>query len=296
MQATGSMDIVSPAESTSIVVPAFNEGHAVAALVTALRAAAPWGEILVVDDGSSDDTGACAAAAGARVVRHPYNKGNGAAVKTGIRVATGAFVLIMDADGQHQPADAPRLVAHLDAFDLVVGARSARTQASAARRAGNRVLSLIASYLTEQPIPDLTSGFRAARRDRLLEFLHLLPNGFSTPTTTTLAFIKAGYSVRFEPVEASQRQGASKIHLGPDGARFLLILLKVITIFSPLRIFLPVSAASFGVGAAYGIWTAVTQSHVTNSSVLLILFSAVVFLVGLVSEQISALRFEGRRP
>jgi glycosyltransferase involved in cell wall biosynthesis len=217
-------------------------------------------------------------------------------VKTGIRVATGAFVLIMDADGQHQPADAPRLVAHLDAFDLVVGARSARTQASAARRAGNRVLSLIASYLTEQPIPDLTSGFRAARRDRLLEFLHLLPNGFSTPTTTTLAFIKAGYSVRFEPVEASQRQGASKIRLGPDGARFLLILLKVITIFSPLRIFLPVSAASFGVGAAYGIWTAVTQSHVTNSSVLLILFSAVVFLVGLVSEQISALRFEGRRP
>ncbi len=295
MQGTGSMDIVSRAESTSIVVPAFNEGHAVAALVTALRAAAPWGEILVVDDGSSDDTGACAAAAGARVIRHPYNKGNGAAVKTGIRQATGAFVLIMDADGQHQPADAPRLVAHLDAFDLVVGARSARTQASAARRAGNHVLSRIASYLTEQPIPDLTSGFRAARRDRLLEFLHLLPNGFSTPTTTTLAFIKAGYSVRFEPVEASQRTGTSKIRLGPDGARFLLILLKVITIFSPLRIFLPISAVSFGLGAAYGVWTIVTQSHVTNSSVLLILFSAVVFLVGLVSEQISALRFEGHR-
>jgi glycosyltransferase involved in cell wall biosynthesis len=296
MQGTGSMDIVSRAESTSIVVPAFNEGDAVAALVTGLRAAAPWGEILVVDDGSSDDTGACAAAAGARVIRHPYNKGNGAAVKTGIRLATGAFVLIMDADGQHQPADAPRLVAHLDAFDLVVGARSARTHASAARRAGNHVLSRIASYLTEQPIPDLTSGFRAARRDRLLEFLHLLPNGFSTPTTTTLAFIKAGYSVRFEPVEAWQRTGRSKIRLGPDGARFLLILLKVITIFSPLRIFLPISAVSFGVGAAYGIWTIVTQSHVTNSSVLLILFSAVVFLVGLVSEQISALRFEGRRP
>jgi glycosyltransferase involved in cell wall biosynthesis len=295
MQGTGSVDIVSQPESTSIVVPAFNEGQAVAALVTALRAAASWGEILVVDDGSSDDTGDRAAAAGARVIRHPYNKGNGAAVKTGIRLATGAFVLIMDADGQHQPADAPRLVAHLDAFDLVVGARSARTQASAARRAGNRVLSLIASYLTEQPIPDLTSGFRAARRDRLMEFLHLLPNGFSTPTTTTLAFIKAGYSVRFEPVEALQRTGASKIHPGPDGARFLLILLKVITIFSPLRIFLPISAVSFGVGAAYGVWTIVTQSHVTNSSVLLILFSAVVFLVGLVSEQISALRFEGRR-
>jgi glycosyltransferase involved in cell wall biosynthesis len=286
---------MSSAESTSIVVPAFNEGHAVAVLVTALRATARWGEILVVDDGSSDDTGARAAEAGARVIRHPYNKGNGAAVKTGIRLASGAFVLIMDADGQHRPADAARLVSHLDAFDLVVGARSAVTQASAARRAGNSVLNRIASYLTEQPIPDLTSGFRAARRDCLLEFLHLLPNGFSTPTTTTLAFMKAGYSVRFEPIEAAQRAGTSKVRLGPDGARFFLILLKVITLFSPLRIFLPVSALSFGVGAAYGVWTIATQSHVTNSSVLLILFSAVVFLVGLISEQISALRFEGRR-
>jgi glycosyltransferase involved in cell wall biosynthesis len=286
---------VSRAESTSIVVPAFNEGHAIAALVTALRAAALWGEILVVDDGSSDDTGARAAAAGARVIRHPYNKGNGAAVKTGIRQATGAFVLIMDADGQHPPACAERLVSQLDVFDLVVGARSAGTQASAARRAGNRVLNRIASYLTEQPIPDLTSGFRAARRDCLLEFLHLLPNGFSTPTTTTLAFMKAGYSVRFEPIEALQRTGSSKISLGADGARFLLILLKVITIFSPLRIFLPISGLSFAVGAVYGVWTIATQSHITNSSVLLILFSAVVFLVGLISEQISALRFEGRR-
>jgi glycosyltransferase involved in cell wall biosynthesis len=289
------MDLVSSARSTSIVVPAFNEGHAVAALVAALRATAPWGEILVVDDGSSDDTGARAAAAGARVIRHPYNKGNGAAVKTGIRQATGVFVLIMDADGQHRPADAPRLVSQLDAFDLVVGARSAATQASAARRAGNGALNRIATYLTEQPIPDLTSGFRAARRDCLLEFLHLLPNGFSTPATTTLAFMKAGYSVRFEPVDASQREGRSKIRLGPDGARFFLILLRVITIFSPLRVFLPISALSFGVGAGYGVWTTVTQSHVTNSSVLLILFSVVVFLFGLISEQISAMRFEGRR-
>src|ERR1700732_2421851 len=209
------------AAQTSIVIPAFNEAVSIASVVRDLTSGAPWLEILVVDDGSIDETGDRAAAAGARVIRHPYNKGNGAAVKTGIRLATGAFVLIMDADGQHQPVAAPRLVAQLDAFDLVVGARSARTQASAARRAGNRVLSLIASYLTEQPIPDLTSGFRAARRDRLMEFLHLLPNGFSTPTTTTLAFIKAGYSVRFEPVEALSRQGTSKIRLGPDGARFL---------------------------------------------------------------------------
>jgi hypothetical protein len=156
-------------------------------------------------------------------------------------------------------------------------------------------LNWIASYLTEQPIADLTSGFRAARREHLMEFLHLLPNGFSTPTTTTLAFIKAGYSVRFEPIDAAQRQGQSKIRLGSDGVGFLLILLKVITIFSPLRIFLPISAAAFLIGAAYAMWTIATQSHVTNSSVLLILLSVVIFLVGLVSEQISSLRFEGRR-
>jgi glycosyltransferase involved in cell wall biosynthesis len=279
---------------TSIVIPAFNEGRSIAPLVTALRAAAPWREILVVDDGSIDDTGAQALAAGARVLRHPYNKGNGAAVKTGIRESNGANLLIIDADGQHRPSDAVRLVSHLDAYDLVVGARTARTQAGVARRLGNAALNAVASYLTEQPIPDLTSGFRAARRACLVEFLHLLPNGFSTPTTTTLAFIKAGYSVRFEPIEAEQREGASKIRLGPDGVGFLLILLKVVTIFSPMRIFAPVSAAAFFVGAAYAAWTIATQSHVTNSSVLLILLSVVIFLVGLISEQISSLRFEGR--
>jgi len=281
-------------ESTSVVIPAFNEAASIGSLVTNLRAAGHWHEILVIDDGSTDETATRAAAAGARVVHHPYNKGNGAAVKSGIRRATGTFVLIVDADGQHPAADATRLVAHLDAYDLVVGARMSHTQAGAARRAGNAFLNWIASYLTEQPIPDLTSGFRAARRECLLEFLHLLPNGFSTPTTTTLAFMKAGYSVRFVPIEAGRRQGESKIRLGADGVGFLLILLKLITIFSPLRIFLPISAASFLVGAGYALWTIVTQSHVTNSSVLLILFSVVVLLVGLISEQISSLRFEGR--
>lgn len=279
-----------------MVIPAFNEAASIAAVVHGLSAAARWREILVIDDGSSDETGTQASAAGARVIRHPYNKGNGAAVKTGIRDASGTFVLIADADGQHQPADAARLVAQLDTYDLVVGARSSRTQAGVARWLGNAALNWIAGYLAQQRIPDLTSGFRAARRECLVEFLHLLPNGFSTPTTTTLAFMKAGYSVRFEPVDAARRQGASNIRLGSDGVQFLLILLKVITIFSPLRIFLPISAASFFVGAAYAAWTIATQSHVTNSSVLLILLSVVIFLVGLVSEQISSLRFEGRRP
>jgi glycosyltransferase involved in cell wall biosynthesis len=283
------------AAQTSIVIPAFNEAASIGSVVRELASAARWLEILVIDDGSTDETGARAAESGARVVRHPYTKGNGAAVKSGIRQATGVFVLIVDADGQHRPADAARLVSHLDAYDLVVGARSGQTQASLARRLGNAALNAIASYLTEQPIPDLTSGFRAARREYLLEFIHLLPNGFSTPTTTTLAFMRAGYSVRFEPVEAAQRVGLSKIRLGSDGFNFFLMLLKVITIFSPLRIFAPVSAAAFLLGAGYAVWTIVTQSHVTNSSVLLILLSVVILLVGLVSEQISSLRIEGRR-
>ena len=281
--------------TTSIIVPALNEAEAIVDLVRALRGSAPWHEVIVVDDGSTDGTGERAREAGAVVVRHPYNKGNGAAVKSGVRRATGDAILIVDGDGQHRPADAVRLVSRLDEYDLVVGARSAATQATTARRLGNALLNRLATYLTDREIPDLTSGFRAARRECMLEFLHLLPNGFSTPTTTTLAFIKAGYSVAFEPIDAEQRQGKSKIKLARDGAKFFLILLKIITIFSPLKIFVPVSVVTFLLGFGYAIWTAVRQSHVTNSSVLLILLAVVIFLVGLVSEQISALRFERRQ-
>ncbi len=288
--------MLSAAEQTSVVVPAFNEEAAIGPLIAELLTVARWREVLVIDDGSADDTAQQARAAGARVIRHPYNKGNGAAVKTGIREASGDCILIIDADGQHRPTDAVRLVGHLGAYDLVVGARSPASQAGWARRAGNASLNAIAGYLAGRPIPDLTSGFRAARRACLLDFLHLLPNGFSTPTTTTLAFMKAGYSVRFEPIEAARRRGESKIKLGSDGVSFFLILLKIITIFSPLRIFLPVSVGAFLAGAAYAMWTIATQSHVTNSSVLLILLSVVIFLIGLVSEQISSLRFEGRKP
>ena len=279
----------------SIVVPAFNEGAAIAGVVTALRDAAAWREIIVVDDGSADETGASAGRAGATVIRHPYNKGNGAAVKTGIRAATGEYVMIIDGDGQHRPADAIRLADRLGEYDLVVGARAGSSQATQARRFGNSALNRLAGYLTGRPIPDLTSGFRAARREHLREFLHLLPNGFSTPTTTTLAFIKAGYNVAFEPVEAEPRVGHSKIRLARDGAKFFLIILKIVTIFSPLRVFLPLSLGTFVVGAGYAVWTIATQSHIANSSVLLIMLAVIVFLVGLVSEQIAALRFEGRR-
>jgi glycosyltransferase involved in cell wall biosynthesis len=286
---------VADPSAVSIIVPAFNEEDAIGTLVADLRAAAPWHEIVVIDDGSADATAERAQAAGARVVRHPYNKGNGAAVKSGIRAATGEYILIVDGDGQHRPEDACRLTARLGEYDLVIGARSASTQATSTRRYGNSLLNWLAGYLTDRDIPDLTSGFRAARREHLREFIHLLPNGFSTPTTTTLAFIKAGYNVAFEPVEARQRAGHSKIRLARDGTKFLMIILRIVTIFSPLRIFLPISIASFVVGTGYAAWTIYTQSHITNTSVLLIILAVIVFLVGLVSEQISALRFEGRQ-
>jgi glycosyltransferase involved in cell wall biosynthesis len=282
-------------ESVTIVVPAFNESQSIAGVVTAMLAAAPWHEVLVVDDGSTDGTGDAARRAGARVVRHPYNKGNGAAVKTAIRASSAEWIAIVDGDGQHPEEDARRLVARCGDFDLVIGARDPRTQATAGRRIGNAVLNWLASYLTERPIPDLTSGFRVARREYLLEFIHMLPNGFSTPTTTTLAFMKAGYNVAFEPIGARQRVGTSKIRLASDGAKFLLILLKIITIFSPLRIFAPISALAFTVGAIYGAWNFVYHDRIPNGAVLALMFAVMVLLVGLVSEQITTLRFEGRR-
>ncbi len=282
-------------ETVTVVVPAFNEAGSIAGVVTTLLAAAAWHEVLVIDDGSTDGTGDAARRAGARVVRHPYNKGNGASVKTAIRSSATDWIAIIDGDGQHPSEDAMRLVGRCGDFDLVIGARDARTQATAGRRIGNAVLNWLASYLTERPIPDLTSGFRVARREHLLEFIHMIPNGFSTPTTTTLAFIKAGYNVTFEPIGARQRVGTSKIRLASDGAKFLLILLKIITIFSPLRIFAPISALAFTVGAIYGAWNFAYHDRIPNGAVLALMFSILVLLVGLVSEQIATLRFEGRR-
>ena len=280
--------------TVSIVIPAKDEAPSIGDVVGRLKAAADWREVIVVDDGSTDATADRAREAGACVIRHPYNKGNGAAVKTGTRHASGDFVLIVDGDGQHHADDARRLVARLGEFDLVVGARRAATQATLTRRAGNAVLNRLASYLTGRPIPDLTSGFRGIRRDVLREFLHLLPNGFSTPTTTTLACIKAGYNVTFEPIDAGTRVGNSKMRVARDGASFLMILLKLVTLFSPLRIFAPISGLALTAGALYGVANFFAAGRIPNGAVVLLLFAVIVFLVGLVSEQITALRFQGR--
>jgi glycosyltransferase involved in cell wall biosynthesis len=271
----------------SVVIPAFNEQEAIAEVVARVRARGGWGEVLVVDDGSTDLTAARAEQAGARVVRHPYNKGNGAAVKTGIREARGEVVLLMDADGQHDAEDMERLVAGVGEHDMVIGARSARDQPPL-RAAGNAVFQALASWLTGRPIPDLTSGFRAARRDRMLEILHLLPNGFSSPTTSCLALLKAGHNVAFAPITVRPRVGTSKIRPLRDGVRFLLIILKIVTLYSPLKVFFPIAAVSFLLGLAYGAWNVWEHGKIPMGSALLIQLAVVVFLFGLISEQIAA--------
>ena len=271
----------------TVIIPAFDEEAAIADVVTRVRAAGRWHEVLVVDDGSTDQTAARAEQAGARVVRHPYNMGNGAAVKSGIRAAKSEIVLLMDADGQHDPEDIGRVIAGVGLHDMVIGARASRDQ-SLTRAFGNAVFRLLASWLTGRPIPDLTSGFRAARRERLTEILHLLPNGFSYPTTSCLALMKAGHSVAFVPVKARPRVGSSKIRVVRDGVRFVLIILKIVTLYSPLKVFFPLSASAFLLGLAYGAWNVARYGKIPMGSALLIQLAVVVFLFGLISEQIAS--------
>ncbi|MBI3932529.1 MAG: glycosyltransferase family 2 protein [Acidobacteria bacterium] len=275
----------------SVVIPAFNEEEGIAAVVAKVRERHPWREVIVVDDGSADATAERAAAAGALVVRHPYNKGNGAAVKTGIRAAQGDVVLLMDADGQHDPDEAAALFGPIGVHDMVIGARASRDQ-SWVRALGNAVFRAVASWLTGRPIPDLTSGYRAARRERLLEILHLLPNGFSYPTTSCLAFLKAGHNVAFAPIRAHRRVGRSKIRVLRDGVRFLLIIFKIVTLYSPLKVFFPIAASSLVLGLAYGAWNVFTpgegHGRIPMGAAMLIQLAVVVFLFGLISEQIAS--------
>lgn len=279
----------------SVIMPAYNEGASIASVLAKVGAQLPEAELIVVDDGSADNTADLAEGAGATVIRQPYNKGNGAAVKAGIRAARGEVVLLLDADGQHDPADLPKILSPIGAYDLVVAARSRASNATWMRGWGNAALNHFASYLTGMAVPDLTSGFRAIKRDRIMEFVHLLPNRYSYPTTSTMAFIKAGYSVKFVPIAAHQRiSGASGQKVLRNGVVFLTIILRMVTLFSPLKIFSPISALLFLIGAAYGLYTIVTQVHITNTTVLLVVMSLLIFLQGLISEQIAAYRFERR--
>ena len=285
------------ARSLSVVIPAKNEAGTVGTLVARLRAALPQCEVVVVDDGSTDDTGAVATAAGARVVRHPVSRGNGAAIKAGARAARGELLAFMDADGQHAADSLPALLAQIDAgYDMAVGARSGSMHASVFRRLANWVYNTLATWITGVRIMDLTSGFRVARAEAFREFLPLLPNGFSYPTTITLAFLRAGYSVAYVPVPVARRPGHAKSHIRilRDGGRFLLIIFRVGTLYSPLKIFAPVSLAFFLLGAGYYAYTYFTMGRFTNLGALLFSSSVLIFLIGLISEQITQLLYSQR--
>lgn len=277
----------------SIVMPAKNEAAAIGAVIASLNSLGLFHEIVVVDDGSTDETGAVASAAGARVIRHPYSKGNGAAIKTGARAAVGDVIVFMDADGQHDPADIPRLLARLEeGHDMVVGARCSKSQASVGRSFANGFYNRLATYMVGQKVEDLTSGFRVVVRSKFVQFISLLPNTFSYPTTSTMAFFRAGYSVAYEPIVAAKRIGKSHIRPISDGIRFLLIIFKIGTLYSPLKIFAPISTLLFMVGLGYYSYTYFSFGRFTNMSALLFIASMLTFLLGFISEQITALFYK----
>ncbi len=281
----------------SVVIPAFNERQSLAGLLETLALQTAVDEIVVVDDGSEDGTAEVARSAGARVIVHPYNMGNGAAVKTGIRHCRGEIIVFMDADGQHDPNWISKLLAHLDRYDMVVAARAGKDHASGFRRFGNWLLNRLATYVTGLRIKDLTSGFRAMHAEVARTFLPLLPNGFSWPTTITLAALRSGYSLKYLPFDAGLRS-AGKSSLKPlSGAiRFFMILLKVCTLYSPLKIFLPVSMLSFLLGLVNYMYTFLTEGRFTNMSAVLLTTAVIIFMIGLVSEQVSQIGFNRQQP
>lgn len=277
----------------SIVLPAKNESGAIGQTITQIQKLQLAHEIIVVNDGSTDSTQAVAEHAGATVVTHPYSKGNGAAIKTGARTATGDVIVFMDADGQHDPQDIPRLLEQIEqGYDLVVGARQKGSQASVGRGVANALYNNLATYMTEQKVEDLTSGFRAVRADKFRNFLYLLPNGFSYPTTSTMAFFRAGYSVTYVPIHAAKRIGKSHIQPMKDGVRFFLIIFKIATLFSPLKMFLPIAVLLFMMATGWYGYTLWDAGRFTNMSALLYTGSIMIFLMGLISEQITALMYK----
>jgi glycosyltransferase involved in cell wall biosynthesis len=276
----------------SIILPAKNEAPALTELLPRLRAAHPDAEIIVVDDGSTDDTRRVCKSSNVECLSSPYSMGNGAAIKRGARAATGDVLIFMDGDGQHDPADIVRLLDELDrGYDMVVGARDWGSQAGVGRGIANTLYNWLASRMTGHEVLDLTSGFRAVRADKFREFLHLLPNGFSYPTTSTMAFFRSAYAVAYIPIKAAQRVGKSHIKPIKDGIRFLLIIFKIATLYSPLKLFVPASAVFFLLGCGNYAWTVSHSGRLTNGSMLMWSAAVIVFLIGLVSEQITGLMY-----
>jgi glycosyltransferase involved in cell wall biosynthesis len=282
--------------SVTILLPAYNEELSIAGTVRSVKKMYPAFEILVVDDGSSDGTARQATEAGAKVISHPYNIGNGAAIKTGLRKASGDWIIMMDADGQHDPADIQKLLEHKEKFDMVVGARTQKSDTSLHRNIANLLYNRLASYVTKFKIQDLTSGFRLVKKESAAEFIHLLPNTFSYPSTLTLAYLRSGLSVKYIPIEVKRRKGKSKIKLLQDGTRFFLIITKIATLFSPLRIFLPISLLFFLTGLSYYFYTFIIAHRFTNMSALLFSTSIIIFMMGLISEQITQIRYDRHQP
>lgn len=284
----------SPCSTYSVVIPARNEAAGLSQLLPELRQhLPPETQILVVDDGSIDNTSDICMQHEVQVIRHPYPKGNGASIKSGARAATGDILIFMDADGQHQPQDISLLLQKLnEGYDMVVGSRTFASQAGTHRALANSIYNKLASWMVGQPIQDLTSGFRLVKSELFHSFLYLLPNGFSYPTTITMSFFRAGYSVAYVPIIAPKRIGNSHVRLVKDGVRFLLIIFKIGTLYSPLKLFLPISLVFFLAGNSYYLYTLFTIHRFTNMSALLLITSILIFLIGLVSEQITALFYK----
>ena len=277
----------------SVIIPAFNESQSIGQVVKDIMTLYPDFELIVVDDGSTDSTASVAKDAGATVYSHPYNIGNGAAIRSGIRLASGSILVFMDGDGQHDPSDIGKMLEYFPNYDMVVGARLSAQHASWGRDIANKIYNRLATYVAKFPVQDLTSGFRAIKSDIARRFLYLLPNTYSYPTTLTLGVLRNGRSVKYVPVNVrSRKTGKSKIHIIQDGVRFLMIIIKICTLYSPLRIFLPVSFFMFLLGLSYYLYTYIAWGRFTNMSALLFTTSILIFMMGLISEQICQMRFE----
>ena len=282
-------------KNVSIIIPAYNEAAIIGNIVSEIRKLYPDFDVIVVNDGSQDATAQEAQTAGATVISHPYNLGNGAAIKSGIRFATGDILVFMDGDGQHKPRDIERLLDCIPEFDMVVGARSVRDQASLGRALGNMIYNRFASYVAKFSIKDLTSGFRAVKSKVARDFLYLLPNTYSYPTTLTLGVLRSGMSLKYIQISTRQRKrGKSNIRILEDGVRFFIIITKICTLFSPMRVFLPVSLLMFFLGVIRYAYSYITEGRFTNMSMLLFVTSVLIFMMSLISEQICQMRFERR--